>query len=172
MIRFLTAILLISISGANHIEWDSKRKLKWSDFKGTPNVNSSFFAMTNSGIKYGWSSSFDGSKRTFEFVVSSYFDTDNSWVKKGKESDSLLMHEQIHFDISELKARDLRRRLNKFSYTKNYKFEIDSIFQKIRAEENETQELYDIESNHSLNKKEQEKWRVRIANTLLLSKYN
>ena len=124
MIRLITAIFILSLSGVNHIEWDTKRKLEWSDFKGEPNANSSFFAMTNSGIKYGWSSSFDGSKRTFEFEVSSYFDANNSWVKEGKNSDSLLVHEQIHFDISELKARELRTRLKSFNYTQNYKFEI------------------------------------------------
>ena len=128
MIKIVTTALILIITLPTEIPWKSSNQLKWSDFKREPVKSSEYFAVTNSGIKYSWSSSFDGTSYAFSFEVNSYFNPNESWVKKGKKTDELLNHEQLHFNISELHARSLRSKLNNFEFTDDFKTEIDSIY--------------------------------------------
>lgn len=169
MIKIVTTALILIITLPTEIPWKSSNQLKWSDFKREPVKSSEYFAVTNSGIKYSWSSSFDGTSYAFSFEVNSYFNPNESWVKKGKKTDELLNHEQLHFNISELHARSLRSKLNNFEFTDDFKTEIDSIYNLVRKEENDAQELYDNETNHSLNKEEQKRWNKLIKAELKVS---
>lgn len=167
--KIVLAALILTIALPAKISWESSNQLKWSNFKGKPNKSSEFFAMTNSGIQYSWSSSSDGTNTKLSFKVNSYFNPDDSWVKKGKQTDELLNHEQLHFNISELHARSLKSKLNKFEFTDDFKTEIDSIYTLVRKEENDAQERYDNETNHSLNKEEQKRWNALINTELKVS---
>ncbi len=155
--KILASILFILVIEYN-IPWTSSQPLEWTDFKGKAEKNSDFNAMTYSGIEFKWSSKSSGSDLTLTFNVSSYFDQEKSWVKKGKETAYLLNHEQLHFDITELHARHLKKRCSDFTFSKNYALEVDSIYKVVQKEKNDMQELYDLESNHSINKEGQIKW--------------
>ena len=144
------------------IEWSEDRKLKWSDFKGRANRLSPNAALTDSGMSIGLTC--DG--KTSAVLVQCFFDRSKSWTKDN-ESSYLLAHEQLHFDITELFVRKLRKKLaalnndcEKLSkhiqeyYDKNYK---DLVAY---------QDQYDKESNHSLNKEKQKYWEQKIAREL------
>ena len=161
-------VLLYSASGfaqkkCDHcIEWDKNRKLTWSDFKGKPNKLSRNEALTDSGMSIGLSC--DG--QSSEVTIECFFDPKQSWVKDEK-SDYLLAHEQLHFDITELFVRKLRKQLDQIGndcqelndhieeyYNKNYKAFVAY------------QHAYDSESRHSIDKEKQAYWEKKVAREL------
>src|SRR5829696_5005254 len=80
---------------------EANRLLQWSDFSGMPDDSSPFFAYTARTTKFKYSSvNFEGNKAILNgFEMTLEFNEKNSWVKKGKENDELLKHEQGHFDV-------------------------------------------------------------------------
>ncbi|MGK0389742.1 MAG: hypothetical protein ACI94Y_002487 [Maribacter sp.] len=148
-------ISIISIS--NHeITWNNSRPLQWTDYKGAP--NSSYHAYTHSNIKYSYASNIYRDRTELKFVVENKFNASHSWVRQSKRTASLLKHERLHFDISELHARKLRKRFAEHKFGSNYQTEINFIFNAISRENLRMQQLYDSQSNHSMNAKEQTRW--------------
>jgi hypothetical protein len=144
------------------IEWDENRKLTWSDFRGKPNKISRNEALTDSGMSIG----LECNEQTSEVTIECFFDPKKSWSKNEK-SDYLLAHEQLHFDITELFVRKLRKQIDKLGddcqklnnyieeyYNKNYKAFVAY------------QHAYDSESRHSLNKEKQAYWEKKVAREL------
>ena len=85
----------------DEISWCANRSLTWEDFKSTDITG--YGARTATGIPVR-SVKMDS---TFIIEARAIFVRDKSWVKD--TSKQLLIHEQIHFDISELVARKLRQ---------------------------------------------------------------
>ncbi len=150
----------------DRIKWDADRPLKWSDFKGTPDPNSEYGALTYSGFRYSYQYKSGPEGTEVLFDVETFFDKNSSWVRK--ETDALLRHEQIHFDITELHARRLRKALRAYKVKGSETFEEDikEIAAKVNRERDEMQNLYDSETNHSLNTEEQRKWEGKVAKLL------
>ncbi len=97
-------------------------------------------------------------KNDFQYEVQSNFYPGNSWVKPDKKDAYLLAHEQLHFDISELHARKLRKALEEYKLTKNVKQDLQKIYKTIETERHEMQQKFDQESRHSMQKDAEEKW--------------
>jgi hypothetical protein len=74
----------------------------------------------------------------------------------------LLEHEQAHFDLCEVYARRLRKRVE----DSNYKLDIDNAIFEVFEAFKKRQKLYDQETNHSRNKEKQAEWLKIIANEL------
>ena len=154
---FLCLSLVSIFSISNHeIVWNNSRPLQWTDYKGSP--NSSYHAYTHSNIGYSYSSMYYKGKTSFKFVVENKFNPSSSWVRVSKRTASLLKHERLHFDISELHARKLRKRFAEHTFGSNPQSEINSIFNAISRANLNMQQLYDSQSNHSMNVKEQARW--------------
>lgn len=67
-----------------------------------------------------------------------------SYVKKGNANQAVLAHEQMHFDIEELFARQLRKAIAEDTFTlKTYKKEIRKIEKQIWHDLREMQDDYD-----------------------------
>ncbi len=78
----------------------------------------------------------------------------------------LLMHEQKHFDISEIFARQATRDLQALKLSANYRKEIADFVQvKFKAAEL-YQRLYDQDTQHGEDFAAQEEWDERIAEEL------
>jgi hypothetical protein len=138
------------------IEWRENYKLHWEDFQGVPREGN-YSAMTCSDLDV--KSYFKEGK--MDFQVSSSFMKKNSWTKS--KSEKLLAHEQIHFDITELHARMLRKTLEPY---KGFKFEpgqFQEIIKPIFAEWSLMEKRYDKETRHGLNKEAQKEWEEMIA---------
>ncbi|MGX7666541.1 hypothetical protein [Flavobacterium pedocola] len=109
---------LISFNKTNdnnddQILWDSNRKLVWEDFKG--NVDTSMpntEALTASIIEV--TASYYENEIP-KFNISSYFIKSQSWTTTN--SVFTLEHEQLHFDITEIFARKIRKEFE-ILYTK------------------------------------------------------
>lgn len=162
-------LLFVSISSAQDIEkpWRSGEKLSWSDFKGSPDYEHPYAAITYSGMSYGFSAEIINGKVWVKYDVKSFFVANKSWVKRWYSNDrGLLEHEQLHFDITELYARKFRKRLSEKVFTENVKSEIKKIYKDITDEKVKIQELYDVETDHSKKHQVQLSWQQKIDSEL------
>lgn len=145
------------------IYWTDDYKLDWSDFKGEPREDfTNLAALTSSGIVY-YSGCDDGK---LIYKIKSYFDRNESWVKDPARDAHHLEHEQVHFDITELYARKLRKmlELREFKCYEELDFKrfIDAYLTNWEVE----QRMYDIKSSFSINKRVQKEWCGKISKEL------
>ncbi|MDX1478570.1 MAG: DUF922 domain-containing protein [Saprospiraceae bacterium] len=142
------------------IVWDRDRPLSWSDFQGPPDPDSEHAAGTYSGVRYTYT--YTMPDRTFTFEVAAYFDPARSWRKPDANSDYLLQHEQLHFDISELHARLLRKAFAEADFSERFETEIKAIHAENSAARRAMQRRYDGETDHSNNRAAQQRWEALI----------
>ena len=147
--------------------WDKDQPLQWADFIAPVNEESRFYAETFSGMHYSYSWHSDGTVRTFNFKVNSVMNKGKSWSVVEKQSTEILKHEQLHFDISEYFARQLLITLNQYKYTEDYQKEIKNLYSSMETERSTMETIYDLLTNHSLNKKVQAKWEAFITDILI-----
>lgn len=147
------------------IPWRADVNLTWPDFKGKPDRSSPYKAMTFSSIS---SNLLVFSEKELKIEVSCHFIKNKSWKKA--ETDELLKHEQVHFDIAELAARKMRQRLSllklKDLNQDNIQARLNKIFNTSTKEQQQMNKKYDSETNHSINTKEQKEWELKIQNEL------
>lgn len=150
------------------ILWEKGVKLKWNNFRGIPNYNSKHSAITSTLIK---DNQVGLLKDKILIDVSTYFSIGKSWVKKEKTSKNLLNHEQLHWDIAELSARKLRKIYSTHkSESLNESFQyFNEKYDEMIKEKRLFQDLYDKETDYSINKKKQKEWERKIS--LLLREY-
>ncbi|MFZ6011322.1 MAG: hypothetical protein ACOYXT_13320 [Bacteroidota bacterium] len=91
------------------LEWNEFYKLSWHDFQGKPGDESVGDAGTFIRIK---AKPFFVKKKV-QYNVLVYFVKDKSW--KRDPSPALLAHEQLHFDMAELYARKIRKKIMEMS---------------------------------------------------------
>nr|WP_294938398.1 hypothetical protein [uncultured Flavobacterium sp.] len=106
----------------DQILWDSSRKLVWEDFKGDVDASMPKIEALTASIIEVSSSYYEN--EVPKFNVYSYFVKSKSWTKT--DSESTLEHEQLHFDITEIYARKIRKSfdsLNKRKCTDIKKYE-------------------------------------------------
>ncbi len=140
------------------IVWTKERKLNWSDFQLFSNDEASKAAESMIGIDL---LSIPINDYDYKYVVFSYFYKKSSSVKT---TDSLVLkHEQLHFDIAELFARKMRKKLEQLNMNDFdadvYNNVIDAIYDDYFL----YQDNYDKETKHSINKEQQIVWQKKVA---------
>jgi len=161
-ILLLFQLTLFSQQINDTLYWDSKVKLSWKDFMGSPSANDNYDAETtaeNSTI-----GSFVNGLPFYK--INCYFLRNKSWAKV--TSNILLSHEQGHFDLAEYIARKTRKKVKelrkkKISDFEIYVNEITLIFQ----ERVSIDEKYDLETIHGTNEQEQKRWDQMIKKKLI-----
>lgn len=150
------------------IMWRPDRKLTWDDFKGKPDIEAypNTLALTNSG--FGYESGVNMFKQGKVFVQS-VFNTYKSWVVPEGRNDYVLRHEQIHFDITEIYSRKLRKELVDANITSNNATKAKPIFDRVFGEMERRQKRYDQETKRGDKKETQEHWEAVIE--IELAKY-
>lgn len=88
----------------------------------------------------------------------------NSWVVTSQKSDTLLAHEQGHFDITGLVARDLVKALGalRVSTTDELQREVSRLYEAYNAWGQGLSDQYDEETDHGRKTKPQSDWESRI----------
>lgn len=147
----------------NLLTWKPTRRLQWNDFKGRPDVGSENAALTSTHIKFQYTIG----ENNFSFQVSCQFNKSQSWTRV--KTESVLAHEQAHFDLAELYARKLRQAVS------NYKFkagsteqDLDSLYDALMKEHHAVQQHYDSETDHSRNREQQQQWLRKINESLMV----
>ena len=110
---FVGFITLLSFSFVKDyfILWQENKKLKIQDFKAdnkdTVKINRQQFLGAISAIRIEYSSFQRNKNSVPDFSIKTYFDPNESWMLL--KNDYVLQHEQIHFDLTELYARKMRK---------------------------------------------------------------
>jgi hypothetical protein len=165
---FFLCIGILNISAQNKqdlIGWDEKRPLTWKDFKGKPEQDYPFHALTAGSMYYEYERMGD---TKFKFKLKMGFDPKKSWVKANEATDKLLVHEQIHFDIYELYARIMIKKIedSKTLSGKNFSDKMKKVFNDTFEELVKFQRKYDHETDHSKKEDKQKEWNEKIVKML------
>lgn len=154
----LPATLFAQLKGEELLDWSASRKLTWADYKSQPNAESDAAASTTTylGIHYNISST------SFSYQIESRFSKTRSWGLH--KTDYILSHEQGHFDIAEIYARMLHKKMSAYKFnSKTYQKDLKKIYEEVTTAKDEMQNKYDRETNHSIKKDEQTAWLKKIA---------
>ena len=158
-IAFLYSTFLFAQTGnCDSIPWSKERKLSWADFKATPDTGSKDTAQSYIRLHKKWSLRAD----TLTITVAGYFKPCFAWTKS-KNADTLLMHEQGHFDISEYFRRLMVKRFSEQNFKReSFKKEIEAINLDIQTQQTAFVALYESKTDHSKNRAQQIEWTNKI----------
>ena len=158
--------VVLHCTAQEEVPWDAGKRLSWKDFKGEVPVGVGASATTASGIGYQFSTYYEGTKMMVDYEVNAFFYPTKSWYRPKICNDTTLVHEQLHFDISELFARRMGLEMGKTSFTKNVKAEVRAIYKRTLKELNDFQNRYDDETDYSRNVPQQIAWIKKIERAL------
>ena len=150
----------------DRIYWSDTVKIKWLDFQGVPDSLDKHRALSTTSLSYN----VELVGRILEINIEPVFLKSKSWVRCDTTA-SLLLHEQKHFDIVEIFARKIRKKLLSEEFTlANYQGEFSTIYNNLYKEMRHYQKLYDLETDHSRISEKQKEWNKKISEEL--EKYN
>jgi len=172
IILFLPLIIIAQNTKSkegNIITWTKDSPLTWADFKGgAENADKQEAAAVYTQLTMTPDAK---NKDTVKYFIYAQAVKNKSWRLKTANTDYLLKHEQTHFDISELFAREFRKELSETAFTtKTLNNQIEKLFKKYYKLLGEEQTKYDKETVHSINKDKQEEWNNKIKEELSLYK--
>jgi hypothetical protein len=171
LILFITIVFCFSFTDDdNIIIWNKDRKLTWDDYKGKPKKR---FAAASTVYSLSRKVLLHDGKITAR--ICAYFYCDDSWKKDDWINQSVLDHEQKHFDIVELFCRRIRKQITKMTFNdfKDAEIKVDSLYQIYNKEMDIFQDKYDDETDGSMNGDAQRKWEKKIENEIAsLEAYN
>ncbi len=166
-IHFFICLLLLSSSlfaqkdNEEMIKWDGNKRLNWSDYKGKPDRSSDAAASTSTYLVIDYNIM----QKTMNYKIQSLFSRTRSWGLY--KTDYILGHEQGHFDIAEIFARKLHKKMSEYKFDKRtYQKSLGKIYDEIVEEKTEMQNDYDKETRHSINKEKQAQWLLKIEKLL------
>lgn len=147
------------------IDWNANHRLQWSDFQGEPDYeNWRVAAVTSSLIQF----SYYCDSGVLKCDSKAVFMKDNSWVKADEVDGDYLVHEQLHFDITELYARKMRKMLDNNSYACEDKPKLEAEAERIFDDWRWAQKKYDWQTNYSLDLVSQKSWKKYIADQIAI----
>lgn len=148
------------------LAWDEQRQLTWDDFKGVPNPGNGFVASTNSGVSFSFSYSERNGIGEVEYTVVANFYPQLSWYLAEKVDHYILLHEQNHFDITELHARKLRKTLASLPQNRDFRDQAEAAYNTMETARREMQEAYDAQTDHSNIEEAEYRWRAFVKEQL------
>jgi hypothetical protein len=149
----------------DQFQWSEHGKLSWDDFRGHVNAtNDESAAATHCGIGFKLNLNNPGKP---EVVVYNTFYASRSWVRADAKLESILSHEQGHFDLCEIYTRKLRAQMSKFDFsTPDVKQLLITIYKDVSKEYESRQQAYEQETVHGTDVAAQQKWLGAIASEL------
>ncbi len=142
--------------------WNRGAELKWSDFKGIPDKQSHYAALTHAEIRY----TVTMIKGLVRFDFANLFLKKASWTKNNTNL-FLLQHEQIHFDIAELHKRLLIELLYIRDFkSKYFERDVKLLGDSINAARNKMDEQFDQDVLYSEDRNRLVRWQNKINKEL------
>lgn len=135
-----------TVTIGEQLSWSTDRRLSWDDFRAVPDAANPHHALTAANLAVNGKCV----NNTFVYEVRCVFLPTESWTKN-KKSAKLLYHEQLHFDLTEVHARTLRKNLKSIGAScttvkDKMNLTVAAAFKDWKAE----QEKFDKLSNHGL----------------------
>lgn len=169
---FLTAFGYAQSDTVSFKNYKNHPKLSWEDFMERPisEYTAKYAASVSTGLDLKWDYNIDNAQQNFSYTVKACLYPSSSWVFAHKKDSMLLAHEQLHYDITELHARKLRKLISEYELGRNIRKDLKSIYQSVESARNEMQNDYDKETTHSRDTVKQHLWNAKIDT--LLYKFN
>ncbi|GAA0531431.1 hypothetical protein LX66_1131 [Chitinophaga japonensis] len=143
------------------------RKLRWSDFRGTPSMRGPSAAVAYTSFAYEGGSRLYKDTLRITLTLQVFFVRSASWVRAGNRDAYSLAHEQLHFDITCLVAQRFRQKILALPLTRDdYDSMIQYEYLESFREMNRLQEAFDEETRHGANAAVQQQWTDRVAREL------
>lgn len=165
--QVLIFLLFSALLPTQNIDWQSGRKLTWDDFRAGSNQEfrkSAAYAYTGISYEVSQSSQPNG---PVTIRVKAVFNPQKSWKKNEDPGSFVLQHEQLHFDITELFVRKIRKMIaEKVKKSADYEKVFQPEYRRLYNEYNAFQKKYDQETHHSMNKPVQEEYNQLVAEML------
>ncbi len=139
----------MALSGFNH-------SVQWSEFR---TVNQRPTGVEEDAhIKARWTYTFSTQQpggancRVTTATVSITVDRNHTWVLRGQESVNLLQHEQGHYDITAIGARDLYNQILNLTAAlcSNINTQVRRLQQQIQTQVDQINRRYDTRTNHGI----------------------
>ena len=160
---FLLPVINLSAQTADQsaLSWNPFYKLGWYDFQGKPPGESN----SDAGASVKIRATPFMVRNKIHYEVAAIFNRNKSWARD--HSPSLLAHEQIHFDIAELYARKIRKKIKELDEKeindiKTYNSAIGDLL----SESNRTDRQYDVETLHGALSRQQATWSKKVKQEL------
>lgn len=155
--------------------WSADRRLTWNDFLGRPDMMTDASALTVYAMSVSWGCTGE----TFSYRVESMFQPGRSWVKPsllmraGGDSGRVLAHEQGHYDLSEVRARQLRKTFAELDDPcSRPDADMNALVTRHLREDAEIQQRYDRDTVYGLDTRRQGRWDADTGKWLAtLTKY-
>lgn len=148
-------------AAGDNIEWNEFYKLTWEDFQGSPGAD----AAGDAGTAVHIQAKPYYVKDQVMYDVHAYFNRKKSWSRE--RSEQLLAHEQLHFDIAELYARKIRKKVNDLREKGINDVKIyNAAIHQILEESNDADQRYDLETLHGALLKRQSSWQKEVQTDL------
>jgi len=154
------------------LNYDAITTFDWRLFQGKINdkhiaqMGDNTGAVTVSSISY---TAKQTSPHKVTIAIYARFHVNESWTKYPNlpDPEGALMHEKRHLDLTEIYARQLRKMISESTFTeRNFKSEIDRMFQEIVRIHRDEQIRYDTETDHSIDAGQQAIWNIAIDQTV------
>lgn len=147
------------------IEWKESYRLRSEDFQTNvpEGTNNQIQGMTNAIIDVD----FKQNGNVVDVMVYCYFKKSGSWIRSTANQAYTLHHEQGHFDIAEIYARLIRKKLSGITLRKKGgEKQIKKAWNKLYKEYFKYQAKYDKATSHSIKEKAQAEWIKKISEKL------
>lgn len=170
------AQLPVLTSRLERICWQENRKLTWRDFQATASLLSSDSAFAAHVAPALLVTGYVDALEKNNFRVSVSLNPQECWVADSTDALAALTlaHEQLHFDICELVARQLRRRIAQ-AYQAGQDVFSAAFCQEVKdfvAKFDQLEDTYDQQTRHGNRASEQRQWAQRVRRELAqLSRY-
>jgi Bacterial protein of unknown function (DUF922) len=151
------------------------KTIAWTDFTEktvSPIKNRSAFTQAKWPFSFDFDKNVDGKYTAKNVKVTVGMDTVKSWVVKDDKSDSLLNHEQGHYNITALGARDFLNGVLDLEAdsSKELQKAINDLQSSTQATINSVNSIYDDDPNcgtdHGSKSDKQSQWDLRIKNAM------
>lgn len=165
VIAFILSSFIFQVEeNSEVIPWSLTRKLNWNDFQGSIDTTSNYKALTYSTVELKVISE---NKNEVKYHITNSFEIKLSW-SKDKTSSNLLKHEQLHFDITELLTRKMKKQILSRVYenSEDFRSSVLKAFDEEESERTKLNALYDKETNHGVNKAKQQQWENKIQSEI------
>ncbi len=165
-IKNIEVIMNPKLLGKNELPY-SEKALSWEAFRGIPDNNSQFIAMTYSGFRISHSYSVRNGEATARVELFPYMDVTRSWYKKNHCNELTLAHEQRHFDITALITRMFAEEIKRTRYTvSGFSQSINALYSTYMNQIADMQKEYDGETMHGTISEKQVFWDEKITGEL------
>jgi len=173
--HYLSAQCTASEGEGDIITWSEQDTLSWEDFKGNPDFESDFLAMTFVSIDLN----LVVENEVLKANTDCRFYKKDSWTRN-KKSLYLLKHEQLHFDIAEAYARRLKYIVDSICSNvdiSTYELYdtgsiIEAAYDSLQNAYSNCSDVYDTDTNHSKISSQQLLWNKKVRSYLEQGDYS